>query len=270
MAKEGELSLATRVRLDQGPEMPIFGLGVWRLPPGEGTRHAVEWALAAGYRLIDTATLYKNEADVGAAVRAAGVPRSEVFVTTKLLGSVHGYDNALAACAESRARLDLGPIDLYLIHWPTAPTPEERLETWRALETIHREGHARAVGVSNYGINHLEEIRAAGSLQPAVNQVEVHPFDYPKELIDYCHGRGIRVMAYSPLSSGARLNDARLARIATAHHRTPAQVLLRWGLQHGLIEIPRSSKQERIVENSHVFDFQLEDAEMAELDHIRE
>jgi len=260
-------TLSARIALNQGTQIPVLGLGVWQMPPASTVR-AVGWALEAGYRLIDTATLYRNEAEVGTGVRQSGVPREEVFVTTKLLGSIHGYTNALEAFEESRRRLALEYVDLYLIHWPMAPSVHVRQETWRALEHLHTEGLARAVGVSNYTIQHLEEIRASSQLVPAVNQIELNPFQYPSELVDYCGGRGIRVEAYSPLTHGERLSDPRIVAIAKRVGRTPAQVFVRWGLQHGFIEIPKSARRERILENAAVFGFDLGPAEMAALDAL--
>ena len=260
-------TLSARIALNQGTQIPVLGLGVWQMPPASTVR-AVGWALEAGYRLIDTATLYRNEAEVGTGVRQSGVPREEVFVTTKLLGSIHGYTNALEAFEESRRRLALEYVDLYLIHWPMAPSVHVRQETWRALEHLHTEGLARAVGVSNYTIQHLEEIRASSQLVPAVNQIELNPFQYPSELVDYCGGRGIRVEAYSPLTHGERLSDPRIVAIAKRVGRTPAQVFVRWGLQHGFIEIPKSARRERILENAAVFGFDLGPTEMAALDAL--
>jgi len=264
------ISLESRLSLLQGGQIPVLGLGVWQAGAGEATRAAVTWALAAGYRLIDTARMYGNEREVGEAIRASGVPREEVFVTTKLAGGDQGYESALAAAQASLQRLDLGYIDLYLIHWPTATPPSRRLDSWRALERLHAEGVCRAVGVSNYTVRHLEEIRSRFQLQPAVNQVEFHPFLYQRDLLEYCHRRQIQVEAYSPLVHGRRLEDPRIREVAAHHHRSPAQVLIRWGLQHGVVEIPKSSRQDRIVENSRVFDFELTPAEMSRLNALDE
>jgi diketogulonate reductase-like aldo/keto reductase len=263
-------SLSSRVRLNQGPEMPVLGLGVFQSTPGEETQQAVRWALEAGYRLIDTAALYENEADVGAAIRASGVPRKDVFVTTKLWHKNHGYDKARAAFDESLRKLGLDYVDLYLIHWPRADSPEDRIGSWRALEELKAEGRCRAVGVSNYTPTHLDEIAAHSKLVPAVNQIEFHPFIYDPDILAYCGARGIRVEAYTPLTRGGRLNDPRIGEVATAVQRSPAQVLIRWGLQHGIVEIPKSVHRERIVENAGVFDFALTPAQMATLDALRD
>ena len=263
-------NLQSRVRLNQGPEMPVLGLGVFQTPPGEVTQQAVRWALEAGYRLIDTAALYENESDVGAAIRASGVPRKEVFVTTKLWHSNHGRTKARAAFEESLAKLGLDYVDLYLIHWPRADSPEDRIGSWQTLEELKSEGRCRAVGVSNYAQRHLDEIAAHSKLVPAVNQIEFHPFIYDPEILSYCAARGIRVEAYSPLTRNRRLDDPRVASIAAAVGRSPAQVLLRWGLQHGIVEIPKSVHRDRIVANAAVFDFALTPAQMATLDGLRD
>ncbi len=260
----------SRVVLRDGNRMPVLGLGVFQSPPGAETRQAVAWALASGYRLIDTAAMYGNEADVGEAVRASGIPREEVFVTTKLWYTEHGHEAARRAAAKSLATLGLGYFDLYLIHWPRARSPEERLGSWRALEELRAEGTARSIGVSNYAPAHLAEIEASGRELPVVDQVEFHPFIYDAEFLDYCARRDIRVEGYSPLTRNRRLDDPTVAEIARVHRRSPAQVLIRWGLQHGLVEIPKSTHRERIEENQRVFDFSLTAAEMERLDALRD
>ena len=256
-------------RLNQGPVLPCLGLGVFQVEPGETTRRSVRSALDAGYRHIDTAKLYGNEADVGEAVRESGVPRGEVFVTTKLWHTDHGFDAAQAAFRASLGRLNLGYIDLYLIHWPTAPSPELRRDSWRALERIQTQGLSRAIGVSNYSVRHLEELREHSDVVPAVNQVEMHPFVYDPDLLGYCARHGIRVEAYSPLTRGRQIGHPLFAEVARAHGRSPAQVLIRWGLQHGLVELPRSIREDRIRENARVFDFSLTSEEMTRLDGLR-
>lgn len=250
--------------------MPVLGLGVFQSAPGPDTRNAVAWALEAGYRLIDTAAMYGNEGDVGAAVRASGVPRAEVFVTTKLWHTEHGYASAKNACHRSLELLGLDYIDLYLIHWPRANSPSDRLDSWRALEELKSEGLCRAIGVSNYAPRHLDELAAHSSLVPAVNQVEFHPFVYDPDLVETCARRGIRLEAYSPLTRNRRLDDTTVGEIARDHGRSPAQVLIRWGLQHGIVEIPKSIRRERIRENAQVFDFELSAGEVTRLDELRD
>jgi diketogulonate reductase-like aldo/keto reductase len=260
------MDITTRVRLNDGAEMPMFGLGVWQATPEE-TRFAVGTAIEEGYRLIDTAKLYRNEADVGAAVRASGLPREDVFVTTKLWNSDHGYEATRRAAAASAERLGLGPIDLYLIHYPV---PALRLESWRAMIALRDEGLVKSIGVSNFTVRHLEELIAHSGVVPAVNQVEFHPFLYQKELLDYCNAQGIRLQAYCPLTQGTRLDDPTLAGVAARCGRTPAQVLIRWGLQHGVLEIPKSVKAHRLHENAQVFGWEIGEADMALLDGLNE
>jgi diketogulonate reductase-like aldo/keto reductase len=261
--------IASRVRLNQGPEIPWLGLGVFQTEPGPVTRDSVRYALEAGYRAVDTAAMYRNEVDVGEAVRASGIARDEVFVTTKLWHTDHGFEPALKAGRASAERLGLGPIDLYLIHWPRANTPQDRIDSWKALVQLQREGVCRAVGVSNYTVRHLEELRAHSDVVPAVDQVEFHPFVFDPELLSYCESHGIRLEAWAPLTRARRFDDPTILTVAAAHHRTPAQVLIRWGLEHGIIEIPKSIHRERIRENAQVFDFSLSAAEVAALDALR-
>ncbi|HYA11119.1 MAG TPA: aldo/keto reductase [Thermoplasmata archaeon] len=263
------LRLDSRVRTGQGLELPRLGLGVFQTPPGTVTRKAVAWALAAGYRLIDTAAMYGNEADVGEAVRASGIPRDEIVVTTKLWFTDHGFDAAQAAARKSRDRLGLGPIDLYLIHWPRADPPEARLASWKALEKLREEGTVRTIGVSNYAVRHLEELRATSGVAPSVDQVELHPYVYDPEFLQYADRHRIVVEAYSPLTRGRKLDAPAVAAVARAHGKSAAQVLLRWGLQHGLVELPKSVHEERIRENADLYDFALTPEEVAALDRLR-
>ncbi len=261
------LTASSTVTLRGGVEMPVLGLGVWQAAPGEETRGAVAEALRAGYRLVDTARAYRNEADVGQAVRESGVPRDEVFVTTKLWNADHGYDRALRAIDDSLDRLGFEQVDLYLVHWPFEGL---RHETWRAMERILADGKARAVGVSNYTVRHLDELLARSKVPPAVNQVELSPFLHQRDLLAHCARLGIQVEAYGPLVRGQRMDHPVLARISGKHGRTPAQVLLRWGLQHGLVVIPKSVHPGRIRENADVFGFALDAADMGALDALDE
>ncbi len=261
------LSIGSTVRLNNGVEMPVLGLGVWQIPSGRATQQAVLLALQAGYRLIDTAKLYGNERDVGIAVKESGIPREDVFVTTKLWNRDHGYEAALRAFDESVTRLGLSYVDLYLIHWPV---PRLRDETWRAMERILKEGRARAVGVSNYTVRHLEELARTASVLPAVDQVEFSPFLYSEDFLRHCRAAGIQAEAYSPLTKGQKLGHPLLRRIAAAQERSPAQVLIRWSLQHGLVVIPKSARRERIQENARAFDFELSAEEMRALDGLQQ
>lgn len=259
------LNLETRLPMPHGGSIPIFGLGTWAMK-GKKAVAAIRTALDLGVRLIDTASMYGNEREVGEAVRASGVPREDVFVTSKVWNSEQGHAPTLRACAESLERLEMDYLDLYLIH---SPSGRHRQETWRAMLELLDAGKARAVGVSNYGVRHLDEV-AGGRVVPAVDQIELSPFLQPRAIVDACRARGIVVEAYSPLTRGERLDDGTVAGIAAKHGRTPAQVLLRWGLQHGFVEIPKSSDPARIRENADVFDFSLAADEMAALDGLGE
>jgi diketogulonate reductase-like aldo/keto reductase len=258
-----ELRIDTKVKLNNGVQMPIFGLGTFQTRSGRETRDAVLHALKVGYRHIDTASMYGNEEDVGAAIKESGIRREEIFVTTKLWNSDHGYDSALAAFEKSSRRLDLSYVDLYLIHWPVQRL---RNETWRALETLLKERKCRAIGVSNYMIRHLEELLENSSTVPAVNQVEFSPYLYQKDLLEFCRKNGIQLEAYSPLTKGHKLSDPKLAALASKYSRSPAQILIRWALQHQIVVIPKSSKGERITENADVFDFAISSEDMRALD----
>lgn len=250
-------------------DIPSLGLGVFRSPPGPTTQNAVLRALEVGYRHIDTAAVYGNEADVGEAIRRSGLLREDVFVTTKLWNDDHGYDTARHACLTSLDRLGFDYVDLYLIHWPV---PGLRLETWRAMETILADGKARAIGVSNYMTHHLEELLAHATLPPAVNQIELSPYNYKsrRTLVRQCAEAGIIIEAYSPLTKGRKLNDPTLVEIATIHDKTPAQVLIRWSLQYGFVVLPKSSNPERIRQNADVHDFELTETDMDRLDRLDE
>ena len=261
------LALDSRASLNNGVEIPRLGLGVYQSPPGQATRRAVKYALEIGYRHIDTAQLYGNEADVGNALRESGIKREEVFITTKVWNSYQGYDSTLQACEQSLRRLDMTYVDLYLIHWPVQGMS---LDTWRAMVQLLQTGKARSVGVSNYTIELLREILQNSDVVPAVNQVEFHPFLYQKHLLSFCEKNSIQLEAYSPLTRGYRLNHPTILAVAKEHNKTPAQVLIRWSLQHGLVVIPKSTHEDRIRENSKVFDFHLGHEDMKLLDSLNE
>jgi len=260
-------TLRSTVPIAEGVEIPILGLGVYQSRPGQETYDAVRAALEAGYRHVDTARVYGNERDVGRAVRDSGVPRDHVFVTTKHWNADHGFDQALRACDQSLARLGMDRVDLYLVHWPVEG---RRAETWRAMERVLADGKARAIGVSNYTIRHLEELHSTAKVPPAVNQVEFHPFLFQRDLLDHCRRRGIRLEAYAPLVKAQRMEHPVLVRVARKHRKTPAQVLIRWCLEHEVVVIPKSVRPERIRENLGVFDFSLDAADLAELDGLDE
>ena len=236
------LTITSTRKLNSGQEIPVLGLGVYQTPAGRVTQEAVKFALKTGYRHVDTASLYGNEEDVGRGVRDGGVPREQVFVTTKLWNRDHGYDSALSACDKSLRRLGLGYIDLYLIHWPVT---ELRGETWKALMELQRRGSCRAIGVSNYTVRHLQELLGGSDVTPAVNQVEFNPFLYQKELLRFCDGKGIQLEAYSPLTRGHKLDHPVVLDVARRYSKSPAQVMIRWGLQHGLVVIPKSAHPPR-------------------------
>lgn len=247
--------------------MPIFGLGIYQFRKDKKIRDAVLYALEIGYRLIDTAKIYGNEEDIGEALKESSIPREEIFVTTKLWNSDHGYDAAVAACDKSLKRLGLSYIDLYLIHWPVQGL---RNETWKALETLLREGKCCAVGVSNYTIWHLEDLLKHSSTIPAVNQVEFSPYLYQEDLLEFCRLHDIQLEAYSPLTRGVKLHDPNLVAVAAKYSKSPSQILIRWALQRGTIVIPKSSKKERIHENANVFDFVISQKDMRVLDSFHE
>ena len=255
-----------RVPLSTGGSIPVLGLGVYQSARGRETQDAVREALRLGYRHIDTARIYENEADVGAAMKASGVPRDEIFVTTKLWNSDQGYDRALKAFDASLGRLGLDYVDLYLIHWPVEG---KRKDSWRALERLRAEGRAKAVGVSNFMVHHLEELAADATEAPSVNQVELSPFLQHRELRAYCAAKKIVVEAYSPLTRGERLAHPVVVDVARQAGKSPAQILLRWGLDQGLVILPKSVTAARIAENA-ALDFTLDAAALAKLDGLEE
>ena len=248
--------------LASGAEMPVLGLGVWQMAAGTETEQAVEWALEAGYRLIDTAALYRNEESVGAALRRSGLPREQVFITTKLL-PVHVSSSR--ELAKSLKRLGLDYVDLYLIHWPI---PFRNTHVWHELESLQEHGLAREIGVSNFGIEKLESLVRSAHRFPAVDQVQFSPFHFPRRLLDYCLDHGIAVEAYSPLERGRGFHDPTIRQVAEHVGRTPAQVMLRWAIQHQAVVIPKSSNQERIRSNAQVFDFELGEYDMGVLNAL--
>jgi diketogulonate reductase-like aldo/keto reductase len=251
--------------LNSEAKIPQLGLGVWQA--GGGTKRAVLAALEAGYRHVDTAAIYGNELAVGAAIAEAGIAREELFVTTKLWNQDQGYDKALRAFDTSLKRLGLDYVDLYLLHWPVA---ELRLDSWRALEQLFAEKRARSIGVSNFMKPHLQELTGKSRVLPAVNQIELTPFLQRRDTVALCRELGITLEAYSPLTRGQRLADPLLVEVAEQVGRTPAQVLLRWGIQQGFVVLPKSVKPERIRENAALFDFELNVSAMQQLDALEE
>ena len=284
-----ELTIDTSIALNDGHSIPQLGFGVWQIRPGRSCEGAVLAALEAGYRHIDTAAAYDNEESVGAAIRASRIRRESIFVTTKLFNDEHADpERALDA---SLRRLNLDYVDLYLIHFPVP----ERRRSWRALEALQTQGKARSIGVSNFTIRHLTELLAGTDTVPAVNQVEFHPYLYQRDLLDFCVSKGIVLEAYSPLTHGKRLDDPRLVAVVKkyskvrprsptrwsklplmdnffhcAETRSPAQILIRWALQHDIVVIPKSAKRSRIFEDADVFDFKITEEDMQVLDGFNE
>lgn len=249
-----------------GVEVPQLGLGVFQIDP-EQVQPVVETALEVGYRHVDTAAAYNNEAGVGAALRAAGLPRQEVFVTSKLRNGEQGYDAALRAAADTLDRLGLEQLDLYLIHWPN-PAAGLWQETWRAFERLHAEGVVRAIGVSNFLPEHLRELAALAQVMPAVNQIELHPSHARADLVALQRALGVAVESYSPLGQGGDLEDPVIAAIAAELGATPAQVVLRWHIQHGYVVIPKTTSRSRLVENLDVGGVILSPEQMARIDAL--
>ena len=248
------------ITLNNGVSIPQLGLGVFQVPPAEAQR-VVETAIEAGYRHVDTAAAYNNEAGVGAAIRSSGLPREDLFVTTKLRNGNQGYDEALVAYDESCERLGLDQIDLYLIHWPF-PSADRYVDSWRALERLQEEQRVRAVGVSNFLPEHLDRLLAETELVPSVNQIELHPTFQQRDVADFATEHSIAVESYSPLGQGADLEHPAVVALADNYSKTPAQIVLRWHLQRGHIVIPKSNSADRIRSNFDVFDFSLTDAEL--------
>ncbi len=249
--------------LADGNSIPVLGLGVWQIPNGPTTVKAVRWALELGYRHIDTAQAYGNEESVGRALKQSGVPRDEVFITTKFYP---GSEDPVAEAEGSLSRLGVDYVDLYIIHWPQGgPT-----WAWPGMERAKELGYARSIGVSNFDLRELEQVTAVATVPPVVDQVQFSPFEYRRRLLDAAETRRVALEAYSPLGTGRHLTDSTVKRVASQVGRTPAQVLLRWCLQRGLIVITKSTHRDRIAENAGVFDFTLSDEIMAKLDALDE
>lgn len=267
-----------KITLNNGIKIPNVGFGVFRVQDDEEVENSVKWALEAGYRLIDTAMIYKNEEGVGRAIKNSGIPREEIFVTTKLWNTDQGYDSTLKAIDTSLDKLGLSYVDLYLIHWPTASEDlnesiDKREETWKAMEQIYKAGKAKAIGVSNYTITHLEQMKKYAQIQPSVNQFEFHPFLYQKQLLKYCKEHDIVVEAHSPLAPIADVKAVEymnegIDKIARKHGKTKAQVLIRWSIEQGVIPVVKSIHKVRIEENINVFDFKLDEEDTNVLNNM--
>jgi 2,5-diketo-D-gluconate reductase A len=251
------------IRLNDGIDIPQIGLGVWQVEDRDASK-VVKAAIDAGYRSIDTAAIYGNEEGVGAGIRAVGVPREQLFITTKLWNDRHGAKNTFKAFDESLKKLQLDYVDLYLIHWPN-PRANLYVETWRALQEIRQSGRARSVGVSNFKIPHLERVIGETGVVPAINQIELHPRFQQRAQHEFHAKHNIVTESWSPLGQGRVMKDPMIAGIAQKHGRTPAQVALRWHIQNGFVAIPKSATPARIVENFQVFDFELTEDEMEKI-----
>ncbi|MGN1402268.1 MAG: aldo/keto reductase [Bacillus sp. (in: firmicutes)] len=251
--------------LYNGVQIPGFGLGVYKMEEGEQTITAVKAALEKGYRLIDTAAFYQNEKEVGIAIRESGIPRDEIFVTTKVWNSDQGYEETLAAFHQSMSNLDIDYIDLYLIHWPIRGKYKE---TWKAIEEMYDQGKIRAIGVSNFHQHHIEDLMQEARIKPMVNQVELHPLLTQVELREYCKQEGILVQAWSPLARGRLLTHPTLETLARKYGKSPAQIVLRWHIQNDVIAIPKSVSPVRIRDNADLFEFELSIKDMLTIDQL--
>lgn len=251
--------------LNNGVQMPWIGLGVYQAAEGDQVEHAVMSAIQDGYRSIDTASIYGNEEGVGRAVKACGVPREQLFITTKVWNSDQGYDATLSAFETSLKKLGMDYIDLYLVHWAVK---DKYKDTWRAMEKLYQEGKVRAIGVSNFQIHHLEDLMEDCKIVPAVNQVEFHPRLTQAPLLAYCQKHHIQMEAWSPLMQGKLLDDPTLLELGRKYGKSPAQIILRWDLHKGVVAIPKSITPVRIRENANIFDFDLSKEEIARLDEL--
>ena len=264
-------NLQSKTVLNNGVEMPWFGLGVFKVEDGPELVEAVKSAIKAGYRSIDTAAIYGNEKAVGEGIRAgikeAGISREDLFITSKVWNSDQGYERTLAAYEESLKKLELDYLDLYLVHWPVEGKYKD---TWRALETLYKEKRVRAIGVSNFQIHHLQDVMKDAEIKPMINQVEYHPRLTQKELQAFCKEQGIQMEAWSPLMQGQLLDNETLQEIAEKHGKTTAQVILRWDLQNGVITIPKSTKEHRIIANADIFNFELTKEDMEKIDALNQ
>ena len=263
----GGIVLDNTVFLNTNREMPLLGLGVYKATGENEAENAIISAVESGYRLIDTASVYKNEENVGRGIASCGIPRNELFITTKVWNTAQRLGDIQGAFERSLDRLKLDYVDLYLIHWPV---PGCYLSTWKVLEEIQKSGRALSIGVSNFEIRHLEELEANSGIIPAVNQIECHPLCYPKELIDYCQYKGIQVQAYAPLARGAYLDNDVMCVLGTKYAHTPAQIGLRWATQKGISVIPKSVHPDRIRSNGNIFDFTIEQEDMDLIDTLNE
>lgn len=262
-----DMDIESTITLNNQVEIPQLGLGVFKSPPGEETYNAVRWALEAGYRHIDTAKIYGNEASVGKAIRDSGVVREDIFITTKLWNQDMREDRQEEAFHESLRFLGLEYVDLYLIHWPVA---EKFVESWRLMEEFYKDGLTRAIGVSNFNPHHLDTLLETAQIVPALNQIELHPFLLQQDVTQYFRDRGIAIEAWSPLGRGRLLDSPVIKEIAARYDKTTAQVILRWHLQHGNIVIPKSIHKDRIISNADLYAFALTPEDMSAIDAMNQ
>ncbi|MTH53456.1 aldo/keto reductase [Bacillus mangrovi] len=260
-------SLQETVTLHNGTEMPWFGLGVWKVEDGNEVVNSVKTAIQSGYRSIDTAAAYKNEEGVGQAIKDSGVPREDLFITTKLWNADQGYDSALKAFDESLEKLGLEYLDLYLIHWPVEGKYKD---SWKAMEKLYKEGKVKAIGVSNFQVHHLEDLMKDAEVTPMVNQIEFHPKLAQEKVRAFCKDNGIQVEAWSPLMQGQLFDEPVLKEIADKHGKSVAHVILRWDIQSEVVTIPKSVKEHRIKDNADIFDFELTQEDMEKIDALNE
>jgi methylglyoxal/glyoxal reductase len=259
------MDISSGVILNNGVRMPLLGLGVFQLKEGEQVENAVKTALINGYRSIDTAYAYHNEEGVGRGIKASGIPREEIFITTKVGLNQQGYQSTKEAFYQSLRFLQTDYLDLYLIHWPQG---KRSLETWKAMEELYDKGLIRAIGVSNHDIHHLQYLLSNSRVTPVVNQIEFHPQHSQPKLLQYCRSRNIQVVAWSPLMRGNALKIPEINSIAHKYNKTPVQVILRWNIQKDVVPLPRSGTAERIISNSKIFDFELSEADMLQIDRL--
>ncbi|WP_174729014.1 aldo/keto reductase [Mesobacillus harenae] len=258
-------SLQDTTTLHNGVKMPWFGLGVFKVKEGSEVVDSVRNAIKNGYRSIDTAAIYKNEEGVGQGIREAGIPREELFITSKVWNSDQGYESTLEAYETSLKKLGLEYLDLYLVHWPVKGKYKE---TWKAMEKLYKDGRVRAIGVSNFHVHHLEDVLADAEIKPMVNQIEYHPHLAQPEVREFCRKEGIQMEAWSPLKQGELLSEPVIIKIAEKHGKSAAQIILRWDLQNEVVTIPKSIKEHRIIENADIFDFELTAEEMKQLNGL--
>lgn len=261
------MDINSTVLLDNGVDIPILGFGTYQSKAGNETQNAVRLALDYGYRHIDTAAIYGNESDVAKAIHDSKIDLNEIFITTKVWNTDQGYNSTLKALDQSLLKLNMDYVDMYLVHWPQ---PGLRLETWKAMMTIYEQGKARAIGISNYTERHIDELLIDSPIVPGVNQIEMSPYLYQKDLVEHCLKNRIQIEAYSPLTQGKKIKEHRLVELSNKYGKTPGQMLIRWAIEHNFIVLPKSATAERIKENAEVFDFSITKEDLDYMDSWNE